>query len=155
MLMDDETRLWIDQQVADSKYTSNIQLLFKYTKQIACNRPNALITDCAPNFADAFKKEFFTISNPITRHIAHIRLQGDHNNNKMDHMNEVRDREKFMRELKRPNTPILTGYQLFHNYLKPHEGLNEKTPSDKCSIVIEEKNKRKTLIQNTTKGVYA
>ena len=60
-----------------------------------------------------------------------------------------------MRELKRSNTPILTGYQLFHNYLKPHEALNGKTPAEKCSIVIEEKNKRKTLIQNTTKGVYA
>ena len=30
--------------------------------------------------------------------IAHIRLQGDHNNNKMERMNgEVRDREKHMR----------------------------------------------------------
>ena len=64
MLMDDETRLWIAQQVADSKYTSNIQLLFKYTKQIACNPPNALITDCAPNFADAFKKRILHDQQP-------------------------------------------------------------------------------------------
>jgi hypothetical protein len=38
-----------------------------------------LISDGAPNFADAIKNEFFTINNPRTRHIRHIRIQGDHN----------------------------------------------------------------------------
>jgi hypothetical protein len=46
-----------------------------------------VITDGAQNFADAIKKEFFTINNPRTRYIDHIRLQGDHNNNKMERMN--------------------------------------------------------------------
>src|SRR5438132_2623294 len=90
-LMDDQTRFWIAQQVADTKYTSNIQPLFKDAKQIAGKRPNTVITDGARNFHDAFTKEFFTINNPRTRHISHIRLQGDHNNNKMERMNgEVR-----------------------------------------------------------------
>lgn len=93
-------------------------------------------------FADAFKKEFFTINNPRTRHIAHIRLQGDHNNNKMERMNgEVRDREKVMRGLKKGNTQILTGYQLFHNYIRPHEALRGNSPDEKCGIVIEGDNK--------------
>jgi hypothetical protein len=30
---------------------------------------------------------------PTTRHIFHIRLQGDHNNNKAERSNKVRDRE--------------------------------------------------------------
>ncbi|MGC1927539.1 MAG: DDE-type integrase/transposase/recombinase, partial [Candidatus Nitrosopolaris sp.] len=113
-LMDDQTRFWIAQQIADTKYTSTIRSLFAHAKEIAGKRPNTMITDGAPNFADAFKKEFFTISNPRTRHISHIRLQGDHNNNKMERMNgEVRDREKVMRGLKRTDTKILTGYQLY------------------------------------------
>jgi putative transposase len=100
-------------------------------------------------------KKNFSIKNPRTRHIAHIRLQGDHNNNKMERMNgEVRDREKVMRGLKTTNTPILTGYQLFHDYLRPHEAMKGKTPAEKCGIVIEGQNKWKTLIQNATKGVY-
>ena len=38
--------------------------------------------------------EFYTNTNPKTRHIRHIRLQGDHNNNKMERFNaDVRDRE--------------------------------------------------------------
>ena len=154
-LMNDQAIFWIAQQIADTEYTSNIQPLFREAKQIAGKRPNTMITDGAPNFADAFKKEFFTINNPRTRHISHIRLQADHNNNKMERMNgEVRDREKVMRGLKKTGTPILTGYQIYHNYFRPHEALKGKTPAEKCGIVIEGENKWKTVIQNASKGVY-
>jgi putative transposase len=111
-------------------------------------------SDGPPNFADAFKKEFFTINNPRTRHISHIRFQGDHNNNKMERMNgEVRDREKVMPGLKRTDTAVLTGYQLFHNYIRPHEALNGKTPAEKCGIIIEGENKWKTVIENAKRGI--
>jgi putative transposase len=101
-LMDDQTRFWIAQQVASTKYTSDVRPLLRNARELTNKRPNTFITDGAPNFADAFKKEFFTINNPRTRHISHIRLQGDHNNNKMERMNgEERDREKVMRGLKR------------------------------------------------------
>ena len=36
--MDDQTRFWIAQQVADTKYTSNIQPLFKDAKLITGKR---------------------------------------------------------------------------------------------------------------------
>ena len=151
-LMDDQTRFWIAQQVADTKYTSNIQPLFRDAKQIAGKRPNTVITDGAANFHDAFKKEFFTINNPRTRHISHIRLQGDHNNNKMEKMNgEVRDREKVMRGLKKADTEILSGYQIYHNYFRPHEASKGKTPAEVSGIVIEGENKWKTVIENASK----
>src|SRR5689334_1354574 len=76
-LMDDETRFWIAQQVADTKYTANINPLFREGKKLTGKRPNTLISDGAPNFNEAFKKEFLTLNNPKTRHIRHIRLQGD------------------------------------------------------------------------------
>jgi putative transposase len=117
-LMDDETRFWIVQQVADKKNTSDIRPLFRQGKEIAGKKPNVLISDGAPNFHDAYKKEFFTVKNPRTKHVQHIRLQGDIHNNKMERFNgEVRDREKVMRGLKRQDTSILTGYQIYHNYM--------------------------------------
>jgi putative transposase len=67
----------------------------------------------------------------------------------MERMNEVRDREKVMRGLKRTDTTVLTGYQIYHNYFRPHEGLNGKTPADKCGIIIEGQNK--TVIENASK----
>ena len=48
-------------------------------------------------------------------------------------------------------TPILTGYQLFHNYLRPHMALDNKTPAEACGIKINGNNKWITLIQNASK----
>jgi hypothetical protein len=81
--------------------------------------------------------------------IRNIRFQGQPTNNKMERLNgEIRDREKVMRGLKKPDTPILTGYQIYHNYVRPHEGLNGKTPAQASGIEIEGANKWITLIQN-------
>jgi putative transposase len=38
-LMDDETRFWIAQQVADNKNTSDIQPLFRHGKEVAGKKP--------------------------------------------------------------------------------------------------------------------
>ena len=43
---------------------------------------------------------------------------------------EVRDREKLMRGLKKKDTPIIKGYQLFHNYIRPHMGLDGQIPAE-------------------------
>ena len=55
--------------------------------------------------------------------------------------------------IKEKNTPILTGYQIFHNYLRPYMGPNGMTPAEVCGIIIEENNKWKTLIQNANKEI--
>jgi hypothetical protein len=69
----------------------------------------------------------------------------------MERMNgEIRDREKVMRSLKNPETPILTGYQIFHNYIRPHMALDNRTPAELAGIRIEGENKWLTLIQNAT-----
>lgn len=53
-----------------------------------------------------------------------------------------------MRGLKKQSTEILSGYQIYHNYFRPHEALNGKTPAEKCGIMIEGENKWVTLIRN-------
>ena len=70
----------------------------------------------------------------------------------MERLNgEIRDREKVFRGLKKADTLILTGYQIFHNYVRPHEGLDSKTPADMAGIKVEGENKWLTLIQNARK----
>jgi hypothetical protein len=60
--------------------------------------------------------------------------------NKMERINgEIRDREKVMRGLKIKETPILQGVQIYHNFIKPHEGLAGKTPAEACWIELKEK----------------
>ena len=114
--------------------------------------PATLITDGLVSYHEAYKKEFFTIKTPRVEHINTVKISGNMNNNKMERFNgELRDREKVMRGLKKKDTPILTGYQIYHNYVRPHEGLNNKTPAEKCGIMIKGRDKWKTLIENATK----
>ena len=151
-LMDDETRFWIAQQIADHKGTSDVRPMFREGKRIAGKNPSTLISDGAPNFADAFS-EFYTNTNPRAKHIREIALGGVRHNNKMERMNgEVRDREKTFRGLKRSDTPILKGYQIFHNFVRTHEALEGKTPAEAANIKVEGENKFLTLIQNASKG---
>jgi transposase-like protein len=148
-LMDDETRFWIAQEVAESKYKHDARRLFQLGQKVAGKKPMTIITDGLPAYHDAYKKEFWTLKGPRTEHISTIRLRGDMNNNKMERFNgEIRDREKTMRGLKKTDTPILEGYQLFHNYIREHEGLEGKTPAEACGITVQGKNKWLTLIQN-------
>lgn len=151
-LMDDETRYWIAQEVADSKHKHDAAGLFHAGKQLMDKVPAVLITDGLPSYHDAFNKEFYTNTCPRPRHINAIKLSGhtgDENNNKMERINgEIRDREKVMRGLKKKDTAILKGMQVYHNFIKPHEGLDGKTPAEACGIVVNGENKWMTLIQN-------
>ena len=58
----------------------------------------------------------------------------------MERMNgEIRDREHVMRTLEKPDTQILKGMQIYHNYVRPHEALEGKTPSEVGGIKVEGK----------------
>jgi putative transposase len=70
----------------------------------------------------------------------------------MERMNgELRDREKVMHGLKRTDTPILKGYQLFHNYIRPHDSLKGETPAQRAGIKVVGEDRWKTLIQNASR----
>jgi len=109
-LMDDETRFWIAQEVAETKYKHDARKLFEIGKKLMGKKPMTIITDGLPSYHQAYNDEYFTLRNPRTRHIRHITIRGDKNNNKMERFNgEIRDREKTMRGLKTKETPILSG----------------------------------------------
>jgi transposase-like protein len=119
-MMDDETRFWIAQEVAETKDRHDARNLLRMPKEVTGKKPSTFITDGLRTYHEAYKKEFWTNKGPRTQHIRHITLRGDHNNNKMERMNgEIRDREKTMRGLKKTDTEILKGYQLYHNFIRP------------------------------------
>ena len=151
-LMDDETRFWIAQEVADNKQPYDARRLFRTAREIAGKKPMTLITDGLHSYHEAYLKEYWTSRKATrTQHIRQITAQGERNNNKMERFNgEIRDREKVIRGLKKRDTPILTGYRIYHNYLRPHEALSGKTPAEACGIEVRGSNKWLTLIQNAS-----
>ena len=59
--------------------------------------------------------------------------------------------ERAFCEHKKKHPTIPRRYQLFHNYIRPHEALDGKTPAETCGIKVEGENKWLTLIQNASK----
>jgi len=56
-----------------------------------------------------------------------------------------------MRSLKTDDSPIITGMQIYHNFIRNHMGLAGKTPAQDSGIEIKGYNKWLTLIQNASK----
>ncbi len=149
-LIDDESRFLIAKEVANSKELHDASSLFRQAKQVTQTKPKVIITDGLMSYHDAYMKEFWTQkreNRPL--HIRHIHLKGDMNNNKMERFNgEFRDREKVMRGIKKDDSVMFDGYQMYHNFIRPHMGLEGLTPAEKCGIKINGNNKWLTLIQN-------
>lgn len=84
-MMDDETRFWIAQEVADTKDTHDARHLFQMARERAGKRQHILITDGLRSYRDAYLKEFRTNKfSENTVHVRQITLQGQHNNNACD-----------------------------------------------------------------------
>lgn len=150
-LMDDETRFWIAQEVADSKFKHDARNLLRMGKESMNTKPRVFITDGLQAYKDAFQKEYGAVKKGSPIHIRHISLDGDRNNNKMERLNgEFRDREKVMRGVKKMDSVIFDGSQIYHNYVRSHMALDGKTPAEKCGIEIQGDDKWKTLIQNAS-----
>ena len=150
-LMDSETRFWIAQEVLDRKEGADASSLFRLGKEVTKIKPKVIITDGLHSYSEAYRKEFWTVKRKDrTIHIRNVHLQGDMNNNQMERLNgEFRDREKVVRGIKKKDSVIIDGYQLYHNYIREHMSLNGKTPADKAGIIIEGNNKWKTIIENS------
>jgi transposase-like protein len=156
-MMDDDTRFWIAQEVADTKKKHDAKGLFFESMRRADKVPETLITDGLHSYHKAWERVFNSRkwSDMTPKHVKEIRLAGRVHNNKMERMNgEIRDREKVMRGLKRTDTPILRGYQLFHNYIRPHEALKGRTPAELAGIKVKGDNKWITIIRNASKSEH-
>ncbi len=51
------------------------------------------------------------------------------------------------------DTPIMKGTQIYHNFIKPHQGIQGRIPAEAAGIKVEGENKWLTLIQNASKVV--
>jgi transposase-like protein len=85
-MMDDETRFWIAQEVAETKTKHDARALFFRAKRLMGKKPKTLITDGLPTYSVACDQVFCETDNTeeYTKHIRHITLKGNHNNNKME-----------------------------------------------------------------------
>ena len=57
--------------------------------------------------------------------------------------------DKVMRAIKKPDSPIIEGQRMYYNHIRPHQGLNGKTPAQVAGLEMEsDGNKWLRLIQD-------
>lgn len=153
-MMDNETRFWLAQEVANTKFQHNANNLLKTGKQVAKKTPSIFVTDGLPSYNKAFEQEYSqkNFLHKPSKHIKDIHFKHQlSNNNIQERLNgEFRDREKVFRGLKKMDTPILEGMKAYYNFTKKHGSLNGKTPAESAMIKVDGKNKWKTIIQNAS-----
>jgi len=135
-IMDKDTRFLLASQITEKREIEDARRLFQKAKAIAKTKPKKVVTDGLPAYRKAFTKEFW-VRNKAERpeHISHIRLAGDINNNLIERFQGTRrERDKVLRGMKKDDTPIVEGFDIYYNFIRPHMALNGKTPAEKANI---------------------
>jgi putative transposase len=149
-IMDSDTRYILASHVAQGRGTTEARQAFKIAKGNSDpeSEPTFLISDKLPSYRAAVEHEFRN-----TVHLAGVGIQGQVNNNRIERFHgTVRERNKVMRAIKKPDTSIIEGQRIYYNYIRPHMGLNGKTPAEAAGIDLElNRNKWESLIKKASK----
>jgi transposase-like protein len=137
--IDSETRFLLAQNITETREIKDAIKQFKDARSKAQKRPMYMVTDKLPSYDEAFRKVIFTLSGARRRH---IRIKGDESkeNMKVERLNgSIREREKIIRAFRNPETAkiILDGWQIYYNYIRPHQTLNGFTPAEASGIQLE------------------
>ena len=57
-----------------------------------------------------------------------------------------------IRGIKRDDSAIIKGMRIYHNFIRPHQGLDGDTPADRAGIRVLGPNRWLTIIQNAAKS---
>jgi transposase-like protein len=150
--MDSDTRYILASHVAQGRGTTEARQAFKIAKANSGDpegEPTFLITDKLASYAAAHEREFRN-----TVHIAGVGIQGQVSNNRIERLHgTMRERNKVMRAIKKPDTSMIDGQRIYYNYLRPHSALNGKTPAEAAGIDLElQENRWEAIIKKATKN---
>ena len=157
-MLDTETRYWIAKMVAENKGTDDVKPMFEKARDVTGKVPHTLVSDKAANFHEAWLDLYApkNYTHKQTAHINQVMFDGIHHNNQMESFNgaTIRHREKVTRGLKREDSAIISGLQIYHNFVRPHLGLPDPTmtPAEAAGIRVEGNDKIRTLIQAAAKS---
>ncbi len=153
--MDRDTRFLMANLITRTREIQDARRLFQEAKILARAKPQAVVTDGLPAYTKAFKKEFFTIKTPRTKHVRMPRFVDKSNNNLVERMQgSIRERDKVMRGMKKEETAkiLMDGLKNYYNFLRPHMGIENETPAKRANIDLElGRNRWRTIIRRSAK----
>lgn len=138
-VMDKETRFLIANNVTKNRSLEETREIFRKAKEKTTNKPLFVITDGLPTYPSAFNKELYD-HHQSCEHIANAGIGKDENNNVIERYHGTyRERDKVMRALENKRTSIdMSEYwKLYYNFMRPHQGLDGKTPCEMTDINLD------------------
>jgi transposase-like protein len=145
-IMDSDTRYILASHVAQGRGVAEAQEAFQIAKKNSNpeGEPTFLISDGLSSYQAAANREFRN-----TVHLARVGIQGEVNNNRIERLHgTIRERNKVMRGIKKPNSAIIEGQRIYYNHIRLHMGLKGKTPAEAAGIgLTTEGNRWEPLIE--------
>lgn len=150
-LMDNTTRFWICARISQKRGLEDARAVFQDASKIEPKKPLAIVHDGLQSYDRAFQK-FYTKRGPRTMNIRSVSVRHEGLNSKVERLNgSVRDREVVMRGMDhKESAQELVEGMIYHNYIKPHQALEGKTPAEASGIKLEGENRWLTLFRNAS-----
>jgi transposase-like protein len=146
-VMDRESRFLIASKLSEKSDTNGaIQAINQAIHNSHGNLPQIVYTDALRAYREGISE---TLGNKVD-HIAKCGITKPHaNNNRVERLNgTLRERVKVQRGWKTHKSAIAEGQRIYYNFIKPHHALDGKTPYEKVGIIIDVKDKWKTVFKN-------
>ena len=150
-VMDRESRFLIASKLSEKRDTNGaIHAINQAIHNSHGNLPQIVYTDALRAYRVGISQ---TLGYKVD-HIAKCGITKPHaNNNRVERLNgTLRERVKVQRGWKNPKSAISEGQRIYYNFVKPHQALDGKTPSEMVGIKIDAKNKWNNLLKSITKS---
>ena len=134
--VDPKTRFVIATEVSKRREIKDARKIIANGKKAVSRNPNYVLTDSLASYMEAIREEF-------ENRVAHVKTKslkdGFVNRPVERYHNEIREKLKARRGLGNDKSAQTFAdlHQIHHNYARPHEGLNGKTPAQAANVNLE------------------
>ena len=132
-IIDPKTRFLIATEVSKKREIADAKKIITSGKNLVSKNPNYILTDCLNSYQAAIREEFQN----KTAHVKTKSLKEGFVNRPIErYHNEIREKLKARRGLGNDESAQTFSelLKINHNFVKPHQGLNGKTPAQAANI---------------------
>ena len=149
---DIKTRFCLAHDIGKHKNGYNATKLLESAKKRAGKVPSEFVSDGLPSYNEAHNK-VFAAKTPLDKYSVH---QSDASINNKKHNNNFQERANgTFRTFQRPRrgitnaeSPLIKGFFVYYNFIRPHSSLGKRTPAEAAGVIIHGRNKWETIIGN-------
>ena len=156
MLVDPQTRYIVATEVSKRREIDDARSIIAKGKKNVSANPSYVVTDSLTSYTTAIRKE---LDNRYTAHVRTKAIKNEFANRPIERVhNEMQEKLSARRGLGNDKSTqnFMELFQIHHNLVRPHMGLDGKTPAEYAGICSDLGcDKYRTLIQNTsTKSTF-